>query len=69
MLFLFTDGFADQTDPGNKKMGSPALLAILQNNALLPCEDQGRLLGGAFNAFKGDAKQKDDVTVIGIAIS
>jgi serine phosphatase RsbU (regulator of sigma subunit) len=67
-LYLFTDGFGDQANEAGARYGSTALLALLQQNAHLPFADQEAQLRQAFEAFKGEAKQRDDVTVLGLRI-
>jgi serine phosphatase RsbU (regulator of sigma subunit) len=66
-LYLFTDGFADQFGgEKGKKFKSSALKEMLVAMYHLPLEKQKQKLEQAFNAWKGDLEQVDDVCIIGI---
>lgn len=67
MLFLYTDGFADQFGgPKGKKFKYRALNELLKSNAQLNCTFQKEKLEETFSNWKGDLEQIDDVCVIGI---
>lgn len=67
VLFLFTDGYADQFGgPKGKKFKYKSLLTLLLNNIYKPTEVQKDALEAAFEDWKGSLEQVDDVTVIGI---
>jgi serine phosphatase RsbU (regulator of sigma subunit) len=69
MVFLFTDGFADQFG-GNKgkKFKYRPLKDILFANAGLPLETQQKSLKSAFDNWKGSLEQVDDVCIIGLKL-
>ena len=68
-LYLFSDGYADQFGgPKGKKFMITNLQKILLENVENPIEIQKQNLTNAFNSWKGDAEQIDDVLVIGIKI-
>jgi serine phosphatase RsbU (regulator of sigma subunit) len=69
MLYLLTDGFADQFggDRG-KKYKFKNLAALLQHISDLPVEDQQRKLAEELQRWKGDLEQVDDVCIIGIRL-
>jgi serine phosphatase RsbU (regulator of sigma subunit) len=69
MLFLFSDGFADQFGgPAGKKFKYKTLEKLLLENAGKPLQDQERALLNAFDDWKGHTEQVDDVLIIGIRI-
>jgi ligand-binding sensor domain-containing protein/serine phosphatase RsbU (regulator of sigma subunit) len=69
MLYLFTDGFADQKGgPDRKKFYYKPfrqLFATIKNE---PMNRQQEILYETFNSWKGDIEQIDDVMVIGIRL-
>lgn len=69
MLFLLTDGFADQFGgPKGKKFKSSNLSKLLLENSALEMQNQSKKLNSEFNAWKGELEQVDDVCIIGIRI-
>lgn len=69
MLYLYTDGFADQFG-GNKgkKFKYSQLNQLLAQVSDLQVEQQKQRLNNAFQSWKGDLGQVDDVCVIGIRL-
>jgi ligand-binding sensor domain-containing protein/serine phosphatase RsbU (regulator of sigma subunit) len=68
-LYLFSDGFADQFGgPKGKKFMVTNLQKTLLENVKNPIEIQKLNLTNAFNSWKGEAEQVDDVLLIGIKI-
>jgi serine phosphatase RsbU (regulator of sigma subunit) len=68
MLFLTTDGFADQNDPGKHRFTSSKLSEIIEVNAHLSTELQCQKLEEVLNAHMKDVEQRDDITIIGIRV-
>ncbi|HEU4716225.1 MAG TPA: two-component regulator propeller domain-containing protein [Bacteroidia bacterium] len=67
MLFLYTDGFADQFGgPKGKKIKYRKLHSILSGNAALSLKLQAEKLEKEFDDWKGTLEQVDDVCVIGV---
>lgn len=67
MLYMFTDGFADQFGGEyGKKFMLKRFVENLKNYWRLPANEQGELLEASFNEWKGKNEQVDDVLVIGI---
>lgn len=67
MVFLFTDGYADQFGGGKgKKFKYNQLKELLLNNAPLSVAAQEQLLETAFATWKKGLEQVDDVCVMGI---
>jgi serine phosphatase RsbU (regulator of sigma subunit) len=68
-VYLFTDGFADQFGgPDEKKFGYRRLRELLIEIAANPCEEQRIQLSEAFDQWKADLEQIDDVCIIGIKV-
>jgi len=66
-LYLYTDGYADQFGgPKGKKFKYKALNELLKEISSLGMELQKQKLEEAFNLWKGNLEQVDDVCVIGI---
>ncbi|HRD37226.1 MAG TPA: SpoIIE family protein phosphatase [Bacteroidia bacterium] len=69
MIVMFTDGFADQFGgPKGKKFKYKQLEDILLANWQKPLGEQRQILSDAFNNWKGQLEQIDDVCIIGIRI-
>lgn len=68
MLYLATDGFADQMDNANRKFGSTRFVHLLTEGVGLPMEQQCARLRWAFDSHRADAIQTDDVCVVGIGL-
>lgn len=66
-LYLYTDGFADQFGgPKGKKFKYKQLEDLLLVNATFPLSEQASALQTAFDNWRGNLEQVDDVCVIGI---
>ena len=69
MIYLFTDGYADQFGgPDGKKFMSKKLEQLLKSITDLDCAGQKQKLEQRFDEWKGSLEQVDDVCVIGIRI-
>jgi serine phosphatase RsbU (regulator of sigma subunit) len=69
LLYLLTDGYADQFGgPKGKKFMYRQLEKVILENASLPLNDQRKALEYHFEKWRGDLEQIDDVTVIGIKV-
>jgi len=68
-FYLFTDGFADQFGGvAGKKFKYKNFSSLLLKNYELTQNEQHAQLNAAFNEWKGDLEQVDDVCVIGIKL-
>jgi serine phosphatase RsbU (regulator of sigma subunit) len=68
-LYLYTDGFADQFGGAKgKKFKYKQLNEMLLANHAKPAQEQKELLFDAFEKWKGNLEQVDDVCIIGIKI-
>jgi tetratricopeptide (TPR) repeat protein len=69
MLYLTTDGFADQFGgSGNRKLTTKRMLELFVKVRHLPLDEQKEKLYAYYLAWKGDRVQIDDVSVIGVRI-
>ena len=67
VLYLYTDGFADQFGgPKGKKFKYKQLNQLLLEHCNEPMEKQKETLDATIEKWKGDLEQVDDVCVIGI---
>lgn len=68
-VYLTTDGYADQNGLDNpKKIGSPKLRKLLQDNDALPLVQQKEILEKFLNEYQKDVEQRDDITIIGFRV-
>ena len=69
MVYLFSDGYADQFGgPQGKKFKYKKLKELLLSIQELPCEEQNKKLKTVFETWKGNLEQVDDILMIGIRI-
>jgi serine phosphatase RsbU (regulator of sigma subunit) len=69
VLYLYTDGFADQFGgPKGKKFRYKALNETLREMFQVPCAEQHKKLDEVFSGWKGNLEQIDDVCIIGLRI-
>lgn len=69
VVYLFTDGYADQFGgPKGKKFKHKQLEQILVDIARLPMDEQKQILDKRFEEWRGTLEQVDDVTAIGVRI-
>jgi two-component system sensor histidine kinase ChiS len=69
MIYLSSDGFADQNNRQDKKYGKRRLKRCLQRIALLPVAEQRDILLEELTKHMGCEEQRDDITLLGIRIS
>ncbi|MBA2610822.1 MAG: SpoIIE family protein phosphatase [Bacteroidetes bacterium] len=70
IVYLFTDGFADQFGGSNgKKLKYKFMKEILVSISALPVDEQKTKIHDAFQTWKGDYEQVDDVCLIGVKVS
>ena len=68
-LYLFSDGYADQFGgPKNKKFKYKPFKRLLLENASKSMSEQKEILNSAFEQWRGEEEQIDDVVVLGIKI-
>ena len=70
VFYMFSDGYEDQFGgPDGKKLKSKRLKQLLIEIHKHPMEKQKELLETAFEEWKGDLPQIDDVVVVGLLIN
>ena len=68
-LYFFSDGFPDQFGGAdNKKFGNQRIRSIIQTNNGETMTQMSHYFANAFEDWKGDRKQTDDVLMIGIKL-
>jgi serine phosphatase RsbU (regulator of sigma subunit) len=69
IIYLFTDGYADQFGgPKGKKFKYKQLKELLVSNSNKTMKEQCEILRSAFENWKGNLEQVDDVCVIGVRV-
>jgi serine phosphatase RsbU (regulator of sigma subunit) len=68
MIYLTSDGLADQNDVNKRKFGSTRLKEMLNQNAYLSMDEQKNLLDKALEKHQEGTEQRDDITLIGATI-
>lgn len=69
LLYLFTDGYADQFGgEKGKKYKASSLQELLISNCKLSMEDQKRAVEKSLSEWQGEIDQVDDILVMGIKI-
>jgi len=68
VLYLTSDGFADQNNSENKKYGSLRLKQFLKAHAHLPMDRQQDAILLELRDHQGIEEQRDDITIIGIKL-
>ncbi len=66
VIYLTTDGIADQNAPTGKKMGTKKLMELLRVAGHLPLEEQKLNIEHELAEHQKDTEQRDDMTLIGI---
>lgn len=70
LLYLFSDGFADQFGgPDKKRFGSKRFRELLIQNADKNLSIQKEILESTFNQWIGTNHQVDDVTILGVRVN
>ena len=69
VVYLFTDGYADQFGgPRGKKFKYKQLEQLLHEIHALPMAEQKKILDQRFESWRGELEQVDDVTFIGVRL-
>ena len=67
MVYLFTDGFADQFGGVNgKKLMKKHLHSLMAETARFPIDQQSQLFQKIFDDWHGTLEQVDDITIVGL---
>lgn len=66
-IYLFSDGFKDQVGGNNmKKCGNTRFKKLIVETSFLPIQEQNKFLEEKLKNWKGNHKQVDDITIMGI---
>jgi serine phosphatase RsbU (regulator of sigma subunit) len=69
MLYMFSDGFADQFGGRrDKKFTRNGLITLVEKIQALPIEEQHAKVSIAFDAWKGGQAQTDDTILVGVEL-
>ncbi|MGZ4034097.1 MAG: tetratricopeptide repeat protein [Bacteroidia bacterium] len=69
LIYIFTDGFADQFGGAKgKKFKYKQLAELITDFQSKNMEDQKKALNAAFESWQGDLEQIDDVCIIGVRV-
>lgn len=68
LIYLGSDGFADQNDSKRIKFGSKNLQKLVYQNHTLPLVQQQQALENALADHMQDTEQRDDILLVGIKI-
>lgn len=68
MIFLTSDGYADQNNPNNEKIGTQKMLTTFADNSILSVDTQKQALETLLDTHQQHKHQRDDITVVGIRI-
>ncbi|MBK9192067.1 MAG: SpoIIE family protein phosphatase [Crocinitomicaceae bacterium] len=69
MLYLYTDGYADQFGgPEGKKFKYKQFKELLIRNHRLALSEQLQIISSTFENWRGNLEQIDDVCVMGVQL-
>ncbi|MCK4699415.1 MAG: SpoIIE family protein phosphatase, partial [Bacteroidales bacterium] len=69
LLYMFSDGYADQFGgPKSKKFKYKPFKELILNIAGQPMKEQKKILDKTFEEWKGELEQIDDVCIVGLQI-
>ena len=69
MVYMFTDGYADQFGGGQgKKFKYKQMLELLKSVSTRTVREQHDILNSTLEKWKGDIEQLDDILVVGIKV-
>ncbi len=66
--YLYTDGYADQSDESRKRFGKQNLIKLIESLAKFPLAKQREHLELRLVEYRGNALQRDDILVIGVQL-
>jgi len=68
LLYMCSDGFADQANKANKRFGTPRLKKVLEEFSDRSLVEQQKALEKMLTEFQNGSPQRDDITLIGIRV-
>jgi serine phosphatase RsbU (regulator of sigma subunit) len=67
-IYIFSDGFADQFSPADKKLMKKNFKNVLIGIQDKTMQDQQAYLNSFIENWKGNMEQTDDILVIGVRV-
>ncbi|EAY24630.1 7TM diverse intracellular signaling domain-containing protein [Microscilla marina] len=68
VLYLTTDGYADNPNPQRKSFGTSRLKKLLADQVGIIVKQQHKSLIEALVGYQEDADQRDDITIVGVKV-
>jgi serine phosphatase RsbU (regulator of sigma subunit) len=68
IMYLSSDGFADQMNENSKKFSTKRFVALLDKISEKSISEQSEIIENEFNTHKGNREQIDDVTILGVRV-
>ena len=68
ILYLFSDGFPDQFNENSNKFTIRKFKELILTIADKQCVEQRKIIDQTYNTWKGNAKQLDDILIVGLKI-
>jgi serine phosphatase RsbU (regulator of sigma subunit) len=68
MVYLTTDGYADQNGSSGRRFGAERFRTLLRSVAGLSPSRQREALLATLDGHQGDEKQRDDITIVGVRV-
>ena len=68
MLYLTTDGYADQNNPARQKLGTNTLNKHISELGALSVNEQKQVLEKVLDEHQGGSEQRDDITLLGLKL-
>jgi AraC family transcriptional regulator, chitin signaling transcriptional activator len=68
IIYLSTDGLADQNNPKRRKFGENQMLRLMEKNAVLSMPRQKEEMLEGLIKFQESSEQRDDITLLGIKL-
>jgi ligand-binding sensor domain-containing protein/serine phosphatase RsbU (regulator of sigma subunit) len=68
LLYLTSDGYADQNNPLRQKFGSMKLKEVIDQAIVLSLKEQKQVFEKSLHDHQQDAEQRDDITLLGLRL-
>jgi serine phosphatase RsbU (regulator of sigma subunit) len=68
VVYLSTDGFADQNNAQRRKLGRSRLLTTLAHHGHLPLAQQAEILANLLDDHAQGSPSRDDITLVGVRV-
>ena len=68
MLYLTTDGYADQNNPARQKLGTNTLNQHISELSAISVNEQKQVLEKVLDEHQHGSEQRDDITLIGLEV-